>query len=320
MRLLLTVYRKIMTVCELIIKKITNGKRLTLPNGFYDIYHYIVERKIESDLSDLIQKFKGNTFESEVPQTNNVLDNKIVWVMWWQKKDIPILVQSNIKMMKKNLRYEVILLNEENMSEYLDIPDKIYEGLEEGNVTFASFSDYIRTAILYKFGGLWLDSTILVLNEDNFINHIDFNTTPLITIKGVNDFGHKFIAKNHWTVYCLGGIKGQSFFNFVNLGLRHYLIAGEKIPDYFLVDYLLDICYRHNIGGFQDDVMNLEPENNNVEMLARVMNTVFDNALFESITRNSSIFKLSAKKRYYSQLDSGALTFYGALKRKEKIV
>ena len=56
--------------------------------------------------------------------------------------------------------YIVHLINHENIKNYLDdIPDYFYK------LCPAHQADYVRVCVVFKFGGIWMDSDTLVLNS-----------------------------------------------------------------------------------------------------------------------------------------------------------
>ena len=56
----------------------------------------------------------------------------------------------------------VRILTKDNFKEYIDIPDYVLEKYEHGLILPAHLSDIVRCCLLYKYGGVWLDSTILM--------------------------------------------------------------------------------------------------------------------------------------------------------------
>ena len=55
---------------------------------------------------------------------------------------------------------EIVILTENNYKKYTDFPDYIIEKYEKGIISKTHFSDLLRTNLLIKHGGLWLDSTV----------------------------------------------------------------------------------------------------------------------------------------------------------------
>lgn len=48
------------------------------------------------------------------------------------------------------------------MNNYIKIPDIIQDRVESKKISMAQYSDIIRMCLLAEYGGLWIDSTVLV--------------------------------------------------------------------------------------------------------------------------------------------------------------
>ena len=61
--------------------------------------------------------------------------------------------------------YEVIVIDEKNWHEYITLPDYIIRRREKKQIPPAHFSDLLRLELLIKYGGTWIDSTVLCTGE-----------------------------------------------------------------------------------------------------------------------------------------------------------
>jgi mannosyltransferase OCH1-like enzyme len=88
-----------------------------------------------------------------------------IWVMWWQGvNNAPALVKKCVNILKqKSPDYEVTFLDKDNYHEYVQIPMYITDKFNGGGISIANYSDVIRMALLYQYGGYWIDSTVLCL-------------------------------------------------------------------------------------------------------------------------------------------------------------
>lgn len=96
------------------------------------------------------------------PSTEQVRSNK-VFVSWLQGfEGAPDLVKACVDSMKRYLLdREIILLSLDNYHEYAELPNDIAEKFKAGKIPPASFSDLLRLELLIKYGGTWMDATIL---------------------------------------------------------------------------------------------------------------------------------------------------------------
>lgn len=96
-------------------------------------------------------------------------DSRIIWLFWWQGIDAaPSLVKKCYKSIQDNLgkSWNVTLITKENYLEYVSFPEHILEKLSKNLITLTHFSDLLRLELLIKYGGLWLDATVLCTNSE----------------------------------------------------------------------------------------------------------------------------------------------------------
>lgn len=106
----------------------------------------IIERKSYYDSQDLNQTF-----------------SPYVWTSWLQGFErAPELVLACVESMKKCMPdREIVMLSLNNYKDYVDLPEDIVKKFKEGKIPPASFSDLLRLELLIKFGGTWMDATVL---------------------------------------------------------------------------------------------------------------------------------------------------------------
>ena len=92
--------------------------------------------------------------------TTNVLNiPKKIWTFWNSSK-LPPTVDNCIKTWRfLNPDYEIIVLNEKNINKW--IPEFNVRKLKHAKDSYARLADFIRCQLLYKHGGIWLDSSII---------------------------------------------------------------------------------------------------------------------------------------------------------------
>ena len=115
-------------------------------------------------------------FDKKIPEyfQNNEIP-KIIWA-YWDTEDIPEIVKLSIQSWKKNApRYKINLMNQKNIETLISLP--------KNWKTFPPYrqSDIIRLLLLEKYGGVWMDATIILLEDlDKFIskNNLTLFITP----------------------------------------------------------------------------------------------------------------------------------------------
>lgn len=307
------IYTNMIKVSErlLVLAGIDSKKVLKFLKPFNQIRHNMIDRVIRRDASDIIVNIEGEKGHTNAAKVLDLKSNNFnpVWVMWWQN-EIPPIVQLNIKRMRNLFGDRLIVISKDNFLEYLTVDSEMLELINSNSMNLTTFSDYIRTGLLFNYGGLWVDSTVYMTDaysDDIFMKGKDFFTSY-----GEWWYSNKFVPSGRWTGFFMGGIKNELYFKLVNEIMRYYLLNEKKKPDYFVVDYALNIAYEDNIGQFREKVDQLSPINQNVLQLSKVMNCKYNEMEWKQIQKNSFAFKLTYKKKYLSKID-GESTFYDYL-------
>lgn len=95
--------------------------------------------------------------------------SKIVWTCWLQgMDDAPLMVKHCIESQKKALPdYEHRILTLENYHQWVELPEYIEKKFRKGRIPRALFTDLLRLAVLKKYGGVWLDASVLFTGFEN---------------------------------------------------------------------------------------------------------------------------------------------------------
>lgn len=57
---------------------------------------------------------------------------------------------------------ELIEITEANLSQYVELPDFVWERYRAGRLSMAHLSDLIRVNLLIRYGGTWVDATVFL--------------------------------------------------------------------------------------------------------------------------------------------------------------
>jgi len=93
--------------------------------------------------------------------------SNIIWFCWLQgKESFPPIVRACYHAIVRNLgEKEVRVIDGLNYRDYIGLPLHIERKWQAGRIPPAMFSDIIRLELLIKYGGTWIDSTVLVTNQ-----------------------------------------------------------------------------------------------------------------------------------------------------------
>ena len=229
-----------------------------------------------------------------------------IWVLWWQgEENIPTIVKATYHSIIKATDKQVVLITKDNVANYIDIPSFIQDKVDAGKMSLAALSDYIRVSLLFKYGGLWIDSTVFCaqkLPEKIY-------GMKLMTIKNEPD-GCKYVAQGKWNVQFLGTneVHSKVFFLMKSI-FEQYWRKYSIIMDYLLVDYSFEYIYENDAEC--KALFDAVPfTNDHMHDLLPKMNMPFDETSMEEMLRpNTYLFKLTYKMPFVEQVD-GKPTFY----------
>lgn len=129
--------------------------RLNNKNIYAEYTRQKTYNKLQKKYKDLIV----TGIDEKLPREKS---NKI-WICWLQGLDsAPDLVKACVESVKRAMPdKEIIVLTADTIQAYIDFPDYIIQKRNQGIIPVAQFTDILRTALLCKYGGGWIDSTVL---------------------------------------------------------------------------------------------------------------------------------------------------------------
>ena len=255
--------------------------------------------------SDLIKKYSAIGTKEKFPQ---VPQKKYqIYFCWLQgEENLPPLVQCCYNSLKKNAGdYKIQFIDEKNFSDLIELPEHILKKFEEGKITRTHFSDIIRVNLLEKYGGLWLDSTILV--TEPLEHYKRFWKMPYFTQKFIHErtnthpivkaFGCYNNSYARWAGYIQGtSILHNPLFSFEREFFNEYWKDFDEVIDYVLMDFMMEIAY--DAIPFVRKEMDDVPINNvNVWTLLGRLNLKYSEFPYDKIIKDTFLNKLSWKKK-----------------------
>lgn len=152
--------------------------------SFKGIYPEVL-KKVEPFLTEryapFVQEFKVQANTNCTNDTNNKvsrireLEKRPIWFCWLQGIDnAPDIVRACYNSLNQHLSdWEIKVIDNKNWKEYVDMPDYIVKKWEKGRIPAALFSDLLRLELLIKYGGTWIDSTVLCTGFNDNHNEND---------------------------------------------------------------------------------------------------------------------------------------------------
>lgn len=230
---------------------------------------------------------KYNTSYNE--NAHNV-SNKI-WFCWFQGLEVaPEVVKMCYKSLKKNLRHkEIVVITSENYSEYVDFPDYIIEKWKKNIITNTHMTDLLRLELLIKYGGMWVDATVLCSCSEEEIPSFFFDSDLFLfqCLKPGRDGNSTYISS--W-------LMSAKTNNKILMATRHlcyeYWKKNTKMVDYFLLHDFLSIV----LDFYPEEWGKIVPFDNATPHLLQLrLFDPYDERMWLAIKKQTPFHKLSYK-------------------------
>ena len=217
-------------------------------------------------------------------------DVSTIW-QYWESPDgtVPPLVQACLNSVEKfKGKCERILLTPDSVKEYIDLPDYIYKMKESGKMCTAHFVDIVRTALLVKYGGVWIDSTILLTDTiPEYITDSElffFRTDEKIDLDGLCGTNYLISAS----------LPNNIILSQVLASMFAYWKENRFLVNYFSHMHIITLVCRNNKASLnQIPFYSFYP----VQELQWELLNKYDTKRWEQLKQMTSVHKLTHKTK-----------------------
>ena len=260
-----------------------------------------------SEIYRYIDKYKSpDMYEVEYLVGNlSVKENQTIWIMWMQGiENAPDLVKKCCDSICKNKpdNFEVVLLTLQNISEYIKLPDYIWEKYYSGVISATHFSDVVRVELLAVYGGCWIDATVFC--ETNIPLYM---VSDMFLFKLESVLSNPVIKMSSWW---LAADKKNRIIHATRHMLHKYWYNEEQLCDYFLLHIIMSKIIDEDSACqviFQDiPYFN----SRNAHILIGKLGMQYCSEEWRVIRDSSFVQKLTYKKRH---IQGDGYNFYMAL-------
>ena len=201
---------------------------------------YKIKSNLEKKYKREIQTFKKRYQDNGEHKVSNK-----VWVCWFQGMDqAPDLVKKCYQSLQENLSdREIILITSENIQKYVDFPDYIIDKWKKGQITHTHMTDLLRLELLIKYGGMWIDATVLCTSKREQIPDYFFDSDLFLyqTFKPGRDGQTQPVSS--WLISAKSNNKILQMTRYL---CYEYWKKNNEMVDYFLFHDFLVISLEHN--------------------------------------------------------------------------
>ena len=288
----------------------------SLTNNYFEkhrrtinIRHNIIIREISRQIPQTIQKYESETYNcGEKPAYPEP-----IWVCWLQGyENMNDFIKRCIKSLFDHAGdHPVFFIENNNVSEYITIPEQIQRKREAGIINAPHYCDVIRLLLLKNYGGLWVDSDLFVskqISEDFFAKSFVSEKNNHADIPFTESIG--YISKGNWSVQVIGGWKNDGILSYACDGLIEYLEKCDNAINYYLFDYMIEIA-RRRLSGAGKAIKEGAVDNGRYRKLNQAMKAAMPAAIYEDCISDETTFNtLNWKNQYPLKTESGEDSVY----------
>lgn len=164
--------------------------------SFKQIYPAVLKKvepmlveKYGAQIPQIAQRVSNNNHNDASTSSATV---RPIWFCWLQGiENAPEIVHACYNSIKRNIPdREINVIDSKNWSEYVEMPEYIIKKWEKGRIPAALFSDLLRLELLIKYGGTWIDSTVLCTGFKG--SKVDLSVEPAHAQHTENKFSSAF--------------------------------------------------------------------------------------------------------------------------------
>ena len=184
-------------------------------------YRKITEEAMVNFNSEELKEFSyGNDNTSHIP--------KIIWTFW--EGDNNVVVNMCIDSWKyNNPDYDIRILNKSNYSEYVDVD---VSKIQHSKDFVARFADYVRCLVLSKYGGFWIDASIICHHPFSWVHAIQNKTKVEFVGYYIGDvLDNKYPAIENWFFACIPNSIFMSDWSDEFLSTRNHKTIEDYLKD-----------------------------------------------------------------------------------------
>lgn len=270
----------------------------------FNIFQEAAYREVRQSLQPFLDHFPRKLSGLNQPVTEISLT---AWTCWWQgEEQAPDIVKACIESQRRNIPEGVkhVVITERNYKDYITLPPYIIEKVNTESITLTTLSDMLRASLLYKYGGFWMDATLMVLEPlDGKILDDPLYTRNLPETQ--------YCANAMWAGWFLYAKPGSQLFQFLMEGFFYYFSVHDKIKYYFMVDYIISIACNM-FPEIEKQLRDVPYNNERAGELGKHLLENFEEQKYKKYTEGTTVQKLSYKLDRTS-VDESIYTIYDYL-------
>ena len=187
---------------------------------------------------------------------------------------------------------------------------------KQGSIGLAHLSDVLRFGLLSNYGGVWVDATVYL--ADAFPREMFTETFYTQCFSSWNACPQE-ACRGKWCGFFLAGKADNIIFPYMYEALCWWWENHDRAVDYVFFDYILWAGFC-SVSEIKRQIDQVRPGNENIWVLEKCINDVYDPAAFEQLRQSNVFYKLSYKMELKKVTSDGKKTVYAHILEENGVV
>lgn len=227
---------------------------------------------------------KYKKFLNSLPYYENThkYSNKVWWCWLQGEEKAPELCKACLASLRKNLKgREIVVITNDNYANYVQLPRYVQDKVADGSINPTQLSDILRLELLIRYGGTWIDSSVLVTDYDK-----EYFDKDLFVFKSFLNYNDA-ISFSSWFIT---SEIGNPILRTTKELIYEHLRRNNEFDRYYTIHIFFTIARKRyqNQWNAISNIPNTVPH-----ILQFELNSSYDCSRFSKICKLSSIHKLN---------------------------
>ena len=165
-----------------------------------------------------------------------------IWSMWWQgTENLPEVVSLCFNKIRRHCGSRPFtIITKDNYRDYISLPEYITDKLNNGTIRLTHFSDIVRMYLLSRYGGMWIDATVLVTRDIPE----EFFSRSYCTVRRPTNLREYNVSLRRWCISVQSAWPECPLCEFVLDMWLEYWKDYNFLADYVMTDYFFALAYE----------------------------------------------------------------------------
>lgn len=169
-------------------------------------------------------------------------EEKNMFFFWWDGIDsLPNKAKRNLERMKELYgdTFNIVFIDKRNFKEISGMKQIFIDAFMKNHISIQTFSDILRFSLIYKKGGIWVDSTIFFTSKIDLESQLEKQSILSLGNQGMKGWFELNGEYCTWSDFFIGGRRNSLICEAMLDLYEKYLSKHKDILIYFLIDDFL---------------------------------------------------------------------------------